>query len=230
MDTRVVIFVSPPGGGKGTQADELVRRLGFVHLETSKIIEDKFKTSDPNDPVIKRQKELWASGKLMDSDVIMAWIINRIRELAEQKQSISFSGSPRTMSEAETELPLLAQLYGMQNIYIFHVYVSEETSIERNSQRRICEAQRHPVPSTLEHKDVTVCPWDGSALVRRALDTAEVIQERYHVYEKETEPIVEFARHHGYHVVDLYGERPISEVTQDILHVLDGTYKKPSGD
>ena len=66
MDIKrwVVILIGPPGSGKGTQAELLAEKFGLVHLESSQVIENKFKSADSNDPIILREKEMWKAGEL----------------------------------------------------------------------------------------------------------------------------------------------------------------------
>src|SRR3989344_5176903 len=112
---QVVIFIAPPGAGKGTQSDVLSDRLGFYHLETSKIIEEKFRTADPEDTVIKRERENFLTGKLMTPELVTGWVLEKVRELAHKDTSIVFSGSFRTLYEAEMETPIAEELYGKRS-------------------------------------------------------------------------------------------------------------------
>jgi|SRR3989338_1891760 len=214
---QVVIFIAPPGAGKGTQSDVLSERLGFYHLETSRIIEEKFRTTDSNDPVIKQERENFLSGKLMTPELVTGWVLEKIRELAAKDVSIVFSGSFRTAYEAKTETPVVEELYGNGKIKIFHITLSEEESVDRNSHRRLCKLHRHPIPNTPEFRDLTVCPHDGSPLVKRELDTPEVARKRYYEYLERTEPVLQYFRDRGYALIEIKGEQPIKNVTDDIL-------------
>ena len=214
---QVVIFIAPTGAGKGTQSDMLAEKFGFLHLETSKIIEAKFATADPNDEEIKKEKENFLTGKLVTPEVVTAWVIEKIRELAAKDTSIVFSGSFRTMYEAGEEIPVVEELYGKENIKIFYITLSEEESVRRNSSRRICKANRHPIPSTPEFQDITTCPQDGSELVKRDLDTPEVARIRYREYLNRTLPVLDFFKQRGSHIIEISGEQGIEKVSHDIL-------------
>lgn len=213
----VVIFIGPPGSGKGTQADLLVDKFGLVHLESSKVIENKFKTGDSNDPVIAREKELWESGELNTPELVRAWMLEAIRALHAKGVGIVLSGSPRTLFEAEGEMPVFEELYGKENVLPIHLNLTKEESIKRNSGRRICEAHRHPIPDFPVFKDITTCPKDGSPLVRRGLDTPETIGVRYEVYLRRTQPILSFLEEHDYKIIEIEGEQEIGKVSDDIL-------------
>ena len=213
----VAIFIGPPGSGKGTQADLLVEKFGLVHLESSKVIENKFKTGDPNDPVIAREKELWESGELNTPELVREWMLEAIRTLHAKGVGIVLSGSPRTLFEAEGEMPVFEELYGKANVIPIHLNLTKEESIKRNSGRRICEAQRHPIPDFPIFKDITTCPKDGSPLVRRGLDTPETIGIRYEVYLRRTQPILSFLKERQYDIIEIEGEQDIVKVCEDIM-------------
>ena len=221
MPKEVVIFIGPPGSGKGTQADLLMEEKGFFHLESSKVIEEKFKNAEPNDPVIFREMTLWRTGKLNSPELVREWILERVRQAASEGKSIVFSGSPRTLYEAEGEMPVLEEMYGPTNVHVLHLWVSEERSIERNSKRRICKANRHPIPNLPEYEHITVCPKDGSELVTRALDTPETIKVRLVEYANRTAPIIDFLKKLGYTITDIDGDNTIEAVHHHVVEALE---------
>lgn len=218
----VVIFIGPPGSGKGTQAEMVAEKFGLVHLESSKVIENKFKNADPNDQVILHEKEAWRSGQLTDPALVRAWMLEEIKALHGKGVGIVLSGSPRTMFEAEGELPIFEELYGKENVRPIHLNLSKEESVRRNSSRRICEANRHTIPNFPIFKDITTCPKDGSKLLKRELDTPETISIRYEVYLRQTQPIISFLEENGYKIMEIQGEQDIDMVFEDILKGLDG--------
>ncbi|MGD0977115.1 MAG: nucleoside monophosphate kinase [Minisyncoccia bacterium] len=216
MTKKLVILIAPPGAGKGTQANLLAKKFGLFHLETAKIIEDKFKNAIPEDPVIKAAKEKWLDGGLVEPKVVAQWFLEKITKLADENNSVILSGSPRTLYEAKFDMPILSRLFGKENIKIFHIKLSETESIKRNSGRRICKAHRHPIPNFPEYKGLTMCPEDGSELMRRELDKPEVIRQRYLVYLEETAPILNYFHENNYPVTEINGEQPIEKVFEDI--------------
>jgi adenylate kinase len=217
MQKQIVVFIAPPGAGKGTQAELLAQKFGFYQLETSKIIEQKFKEADPNDARLQEEKKRWLAGELTDPHLVVDWFCEKIHALVDEGQSLVLSGSLRTLYETEKMLPVLDDLVGQDNLKIFHITLSEEESIKRNVGRRICEKNRHPVPNFPEYKDTTVCPWDGSRLVKRALDKPDIIKERYQVYKKETEPVFNYLEKQNHEVITINGEQSIEKVSEDIL-------------
>jgi adenylate kinase len=220
-DKRIVILIGPPGSGKGTQAELLAKEFGFYHLESSNVIEQKFVDAAADDEVINTEKKKWRSGELNSPALVREWIMERVEQLAQEGRSIVFSGSPRTLYEVEAEELLFARLYGPQNIHVFNLKLSKEESIRRNSGRRICKANRHPIQDTPENKDLTVCQEDGSELVVRELDKPDTIAFRYDTYLKQTSPVLGFLEGKGHHVTVLDGTGSVEAVHAKIVQAVE---------
>lgn len=219
-DKKVFILIGPPGSGKGTQAELLAEKFDLFHLESSKVIEEKIKQAKSDDTIMQREKELWESGKLNTPELVLEWIKEKAKEIAREGHGVVFSGSPRTIYEAEGEIPVLDELYGKDNINVFNIELSEEESVKRNSKRRICKGSRHPIPNFSEFEGITKCPKDGSEIITRLLDDPETIKVRYQEYINRTLPIIDFLKKRDYKIVEINGEQSIENVFKDILKEL----------
>ena len=224
MDTSdkkwAIVIIGPPGSGKDTQAELLAHELKFVEIKSSKIIEDKFKSADPNDEVMNREKELNASGQLNTAELVDEWLVEKIEGVAKTGTGLIANGWPRGAHEAEKEIPVLEKYYSKESIKVIVISLSEQTSIHRNSKRRVCEKNGHPILDTPKYKGVEVCPEDGSPIVSRADDVPEVIARRYQVYLDQTKPVIDFFNEKGYNIITINGEQPIESVHRDILDKL----------
>lgn len=213
---KVIFLIGPPGSGKGTQAELLAKELGFYHFEISKVIEKNFNEADSSDMEINHQKEHWIKGELVHQELVAKWFIDEVDSLKNQVQGFVFSGSGRNLKEIEEELGYLEKTYGKENIAAVEIKLSEEESVKRNSHRRICSKNRHPIPNFPEYADLKVCPQDGSEIITRPLDKPEIIRERYQVYLRETRPVIDYFRNSGYQVFQVNGEQSIESVFNDI--------------
>ena len=226
MNKQVVILFGPPGAGKGTQAELLADKLGYYHLESSKVIEGSLKKESPEKVFeiegesykMGDEKKKWESGLLNSPPFVVFLMTEKMKELAEMQKSVIFSGSPRTIYEAEREIPLLKKLYGKDNIRFILLEITAETTIFRNSHRKICELIRHSILFNKETEQLTLCPLDGSKLIKRkGLDDPEVIKKRLEVFQEQTFPVLERAEKEGLSVSKINGEQTVSDVFKDVL-------------
>lgn len=229
MQKQVIIIFGAPGAGKGTQAELLSDKLGLYHLESSKVIERCFKKEDPSnvfnvdgkDYNVGFEIENWKKGILTSPPFVTFLMMQEFKKLASQNEGFILSGSPRTLYEVEKEVPALAEMYGKENIKIFLLEISAETTIFRNTHRKICELMRHSIIFNDETKHLTICPLDGSNLVRReSLDDPETIKVRIKEYTERTLPMVEYFNNNGFLVVKINGEQQIAGVHKDICNSL----------
>jgi len=229
MAKQAIMLFGQPGAGKGTQAELLANKTGYYHFESSKVIEACFKSESPEKVFdIEGQKykiadeiKKWETGELVSPAFVVFLMEEKIRKLAEEDKSIIFSGSPRTVYEAEKEIPFIKELYGVENVKFLLLEISAETTIFRNSHRRICELVRHSILFSPETEQLTKCPLDGSNIIRRKLlDDPETIKNRLKVFKKETFPVIEVIEKHGIDLIKINGEQNISDVHKEILKAI----------
>jgi len=216
----VVIIYGPPGSGKGTQARRIAEDFALEHFDTGQLIEKWVHRPDlQDDPIIQREKENFEKGILCTPEWVAEIVKEEIRQSHQKGKGIVFSGAFRTLPEAKEVFPSLEDFYGKGNIYVLRMMVNPETSVFRNSHRRVCEKCGQPIVYSPENEKLTECPKCGGKLVRRVLDKPEVIKVRLKEYQKRTEPIYQFWKERGIKVIDIEADKKMSveDVHRDIL-------------
>lgn len=224
---QVIILLGPPGSGKGTQAELLSEKLNLYYLETSKILENRFKETKKEKEYIRAggknyyladEKKLWEEGILCSPPFVTHLIKKKIELFHRRGENLLLAGSPRTLFEGREVIPLLKKLYGKGNIKVILITLSAKESIFRNSHRRICELMRHPILYNKETKNLKHCPLDGSKLVRRkGLDDPETIEVRLKEYKERTLPLIGLFKKQGIKVKKVNGEQSVADVFKAIF-------------
>ena len=221
MPKQVIIIFGPPGAGKGTQSELLSEKLGYYHLESSKVLERCFKNESPDkvfnvdgeDFKVADEIDNWKKGILTSPPFVTSLMMEEAGKLSDDGKSFIMSGSPRTLYEAEKEMPILAGLYGKENIKIAMIEISAQVTVFRNTHRKICELMRHSILFNKETEKLKMCPLDGSNLVKRKdLDDPETIKVRLQQYKDRTKPLFDYFNNNGFNVAKINGEETVAEV------------------
>ncbi|OGZ67689.1 MAG: hypothetical protein A3D35_01480 [Candidatus Staskawiczbacteria bacterium RIFCSPHIGHO2_02_FULL_34_9] len=234
MEKKVIILFGPPGAGKGTQSELLSEKMGLYLFETSKMLEREFKKAENDSNYPERfvefegekfdvldEKEIWKRGELCSPPWVTYLSIREFKRLHDDGDNLILSGSPRTVYEAEREMPVLEELYGKDNIKICMIEISAEITVFRNTHRKICELMRHSILFSKETDKLKLCPLDGSKLVKRKnLDDPETIKTRLKEYQERTMPLFDYFKNNGFKVEKINGERSVAEVHEDILRFI----------
>jgi adenylate kinase len=175
---------------------------------------------------IRRQTELGqqadeyiSRGELVPDRVTIDMVSERL-QLDDASSGAILDGFPRTAMQAKALEQMLNELGGMVRATV-HIRVPEERLIERMSGRRMCTERGH-VYHVIHNppQQEGICDIDGSDLYQREDDRPETVRNRIRVYERQTEPLIEFYRDRGV-LLEVNGDRPIEDVTQEILAELE---------
>lgn len=213
MKTRM-IFVGPPGAGKGSHAKILSEQLGIPHISTGEI----FRKELTNQRLIELVKSFTDHGQLVPDEITNEIVKERFRR-DDVKKGFILDGYPRNPNQAAYFDQLLKQL-GMKLDVVFNITSDEEMIIFRITGRRTC-----PTCGRIYHiinhppKVDGLCDDDGATLVQRDDDTRETVVKRLAVYHEQTYPIIAYYKKAGV-LIDLDGNRELSYVTADMLKIL----------
>ncbi|MBI4094782.1 MAG: nucleoside monophosphate kinase [Candidatus Liptonbacteria bacterium] len=218
MKKIAVIIYGPPGSGKGTQANLLAQRFNLIHFDTGKFLE-----AVVHDPAlttsgrIGKERKLFDSGKLMTPSFVLSEVSKKVKEIHRAGWGIVFSGSPRTEYEARGLMPVLSRLYSKKRIFIFALRVPPGVSIQRNSKRIVCSVCGAPLLTRYyPSKRASHCPVCAGPFYKRTLDNPRTIKVRLGEYRVRTEPIFDFMKRQGFHIMRIDGSRPPYKVFRDI--------------
>jgi adenylate kinase len=186
----ILVFLGPPGAGKGTQAKLLSQRMGFLHLSTGDLLREAVKNQTP---LGKKAKEYMDRGELVPDELI----VQLIEETMPKDGNVILDGFPRTVNQA-LALEEMLKSKGEKISKVLFFNVPDEVIIDRLSGRRVCSkcgAVYHVKynPPKVEG----VCDLCGGSLVQRDDDREEVVKKRLEVYRKQTQPLIEFYQDRG---------------------------------
>ena len=195
MSRLCLILFGPPGSGKGTQAKMLRQSLGIAHISTGDMLRERIASGDPLGIQVSRAMQ---AGGLVSDETVNRMVEERV-ELPDCARGFILDGYPRTVNQAGLLSAWLAAQGGTFRKVVVHLKVDYNIIIARLSGRRQCPTCGALYSVTSNAPTVSeVCDYDGSKLVVRNDDRADVVRERLKAYELQTAPVLEFMKGAGY--------------------------------
>lgn len=229
MKPGAIMLMGLPGAGKGTQAFRLAKQFpNFVHFDTGAEIYRRVTDSHfAGDPLVQEQKEIYFGGKLNTPEWVAGLVAERIRFYSGKGQGVIFSGSPRTLYEAQAILPLLEECYGRGRILMIELAVSAETARARSVTRITCTNKACRYPATREETGKP-CPNCGQTLpgageADEAWKIAQ-IDTRFQEFGMRTIPAMKFLKDRIAHM-RIDGEKNEDKVFAQILTAVNEKLK-----
>ena len=205
-----IVLLGPPGAGKGTQAEALVKKLFIPHISTG----DMFRAAiSSGTPLGIEAKSYMDRGQLVPDEITVGIIRDRIAQ-ADCREGFLLDGFPRTIAQAQALDELLKDQGGLDAVLDIHVEL--DRLIVRLTGRRMCRncgAIYHLLYNAPQQENV--CDACGGSLYQRDDDTEETVKNRLSVYEEQTAPLIEYYQQKGVlHTVN--GDQPINAVLVDL--------------
>ena len=209
-----IILLGPPGAGKGTQAKSISNRYSIPHISTGDIFR---KNISENTPLGIEAKSYMDNGQLVPDEVTINMVKDRLQQ-DDCKKGYLLDGFPRTVSQAEALQGFLKERNQRLDTALC-IEVPREFILERMTGRRVCPSCGASYHIKFNPPADGKCELCGSDVVQRKDDTAETVRERLDVYERETQPLIDF-----YKKIDLLsvvdGTQAINEVFGSICKLL----------
>jgi len=211
-----IVLLGPPGAGKGTQSQMLVKTFNFLQISTGDILRDAVKNKTE---LGEKAKMYMDKGELVPDEIIISLIEDIIYKNNKKDMNIIFDGFPRTVVQAQG-LEKLMENYSDRLDAVVSMNVKDEILISRLTSRRIC-----PTCNTVYNlittppKNDEICDNDGTRLIQRDDDKLETVRNRLKVYREQTEALVDFYKKIGI-LKEVNAECKPEEVFKNIVKAL----------
>jgi adenylate kinase len=183
-----LIFLGPPGAGKGTQAQRLRDDFHLPYISTGDMLREHVKNETE---LGRKAKEHMDAGGLVPDDLVIAMLSERLQQ-GDTGDGFILDGFPRTIPQAEA-LEQELQRLSRRITAVLLIDVPDDVLVERISGRRVCVKAGHNYHVKYDPpKHDNVCDQDGSRLVQRDDDKPEVVRERLKTYHDQTEPLISY--------------------------------------
>jgi adenylate kinase len=183
-----LVFLGPPGAGKGTQAKELAKRTGVPHLSTGDLLREAVRAMSS----LGEEADVYMrAGRLVPDELVVRILKDRLSR-PDASAGFLLDGYPRNVAQAH-ELERIAKI---DRVVFFDI--PEGVLVDRMTNRRSC-----PKCGTVYNlitrppKVPGVCDLDGTPLVHRSDDTPDAVRTRIGVYREQTAPLLEHYRRLG---------------------------------
>ncbi len=183
-----LIFLGPPGAGKGTQAQRLAEYYSLVKISTGDILREAVSRKTP---LGLQAKSFMDKGGLVPDDVVIGLIRERLKD-SDCDSGYVLDGFPRTLPQAQALSKILEeQKTPIDRVISFDV--PEGDLVRRLTGRRSCgNCKRVYHLDFNSPKQANRCDVCGGGLIQREDDREETVRNRLKVYEKETAPLLKY--------------------------------------
>ena len=212
-----LIFLGPPGAGKGTQAARIVAKHGIPHLSTGDMLRAAVAAGTP---VGQKAKAVMDAGGLVSDEIVIGIVADRIEE-ADARKGFILDGFPRTLAQAEALDRMLAERK-LRIDRVIEMQVKDEALVERITGRFACAKCGAGYHDRFQRpkKDGVCDACGGREFTRRADDKEETVRARLAAYHAQTAPLLPYYRAKGtLRTVD--GMAAIDRVTRQMQAVVE---------
>jgi adenylate kinase len=213
-----IIFIGPPGSGKGTQAKRLASRLEVPHISTGDMLREAVAGGTE---VGRKAAPIMAAGHLVPDDLMIEIVDERLAK-ADAAKGFILDGFPRTLVQAEKldrivgPAPSEAEGNGKVGLRVLQLLVPDEAIVRRITLRRTC-----PQCGAIYHLENqppasdSVCDRDGAEVIARPDDNEQAVRKRLDVFHRDTVPVASYYKAKSV-LREVDGVGPVDEVFERI--------------
>ncbi|MBF0125013.1 MAG: adenylate kinase [Magnetococcales bacterium] len=211
-----LLFMGPPGAGKGTQARRIAEKYGIPQLSTGDMLRAAVKEGSD---IGLKAKAVMESGGLVSDEIVIGIIADRTLA-ADCAGGFLLDGFPRTVAQAEALDRMLAERRHAID-HVIDLAADSEALVRRITGRSSCAGCGEGYHNEFKKPThVGVCDKCGGQLTQRADDNEETVRNRLDAYQRQTAPLIDYYRRQG-NLKDVDGMLPMDEVFDAICAILD---------
>lgn len=183
-----LIFLGPPGAGKGTQAKLVADKFSFIHISTGDMLRETIQSGSILGNVIKKYI---SSGQLVPDNVVIEAVKHKLAQ-KDCSRGFVLDGFPRTVTQAKILSTFLADIEKKID-FVVYINLDSKEIINRLSSRRICSSCGKSYNLIFEPPKIdNKCDKCGSNIIQRIDDNSETILKRINAYNDFTSPLIEY--------------------------------------
>jgi len=205
-----IILFGPPGAGKGTQAQSIVKKHNYFQLSTGDLLRNEIKKKTD---LGKEIEDIISKGNFASDEIVNKLLKNTILNL-KFRDRIIFDGYPRSIEQAKN-LDLILNEFDQKINLIISLVVPREIIEKRIIGRVTCDKCNLTLNEFFNKEEIDLHPCGKEYFIKRKDDNLETIMSRYDIYTKTTEPVLNFlSKNSNFHEID--GTLEIDEITAKI--------------
>ena len=209
-----LILFGPPGAGKGTQAQHIVKNYNFFQISTGDLLRNA--TKNKSELATKIEKII-SKGEFVSDEIVNELIEKSISKLI-FKKPIIFDGYPRNLSQVN-HLEIILNNFNQKISFVIFLNVSREIVEKRILGRMTCSKCNLTFNEYSNSKEIETHPCGKEFLIKRRDDDKGVAISRYDIYMNKTKPVLDFySTKEGFHEID--GSLKIDQITNKIDDIL----------
>ena len=210
-----IILFGPPGAGKGTQAQFIVKKHNYFQLSTGNLLREESKLKTP----IGNEIELLISKGKFASDEIVNKLLRQSITNLKFRDRIIFDGYPRNVAQAKNLDTILLE-FDQTIGHIIFLNVSKDIIKKRIMGRMTCDKCNMTLNEFFNKEEIELHPCGKEFLNKRNDDNLDVVVSRYETYMQTTKPVLDFYSK-NLNFTEIDGAAEIDEITNKINEVLN---------